>query len=187
MLKNVLLSGFFGLAVLASACSGTGPAAGPVRVLQPEQSQVVPIERPPACDDQANLAVVSREESPLQMLRVAAELAAESDMACGFPEDLERQCRALFFLSATEPTLVWADAGDWEASLEVWQFAIEDGLASSSPDLALMWARLAAYVDGLEIDLASSDEPAIAARVVDRGEVAPDLSVLENTCAAAAG
>ncbi len=179
------------MTMLVGACGGSAVSAGPVQVLrqeaaaQPATSVVVAVEVSRSeCDDEANLAIVASEATALDMLRVAAELAAATDAACGAPDDLDRQCRALFFLSSTEPTLVWADGGDWAASLAVWQFAVDDGAASSSPELGLMWAKLRAFTDGLSGDLAAEREAAIAARVVARADVNDDLSILQDGCAA---
>lgn len=189
MLKRTVL--WVGMTVLACGCGGPDSSAGPVRVLQPEAATqptgsevAAATTRRSECDDEANLAIVAREATALDMLRVAAELAAVSDAACGLPDDLDRQCRALFFLSSTEPTLVWAEGGDWAASLAVWQFAVDDGAASSSAELGLMWAQLRAYTDGLSNDLAADREAAIADRVVARADVLVDLAVLQDACAA---
>ncbi|MEZ5339933.1 MAG: hypothetical protein R2706_00345 [Acidimicrobiales bacterium] len=138
----------------------------------------------PACSDSAALAEISGLDSELAMLVRATELASAKDLACGEPEDLQRQCRALFFLSSTEPVVVWASGGDWRASLAVWEFAAVDGQASSPPDLAMMWARLNRFVDGLGDDLATGNDAAVADRLIGAGDAADDLTVLESVCEA---
>ncbi len=175
------------MAMWMSACGGPEVSTGPIRVLQPETSTLPTTALDASrseCDDEVNLALVSREESALQMLKVAAELAAATDAACGPPGDLARQCRALFFISSTEPTLVWAEDGDWRDSLAVWQFAVDDGQASSSPDLALMWAQLREFTNGLRDDLEADREAQIANRVVARADAVSDLAILQDVCAA---
>ena len=171
------------IVLVATACSNPSGAVGPVPVLAPTGEIVTAPAAATECSDSANLALVRNELDGLAMLRRAAELAAKQDMTCGMPEQLQRQCRAVFFLNSTEPTLVWAEGGDWMASLEVWRFATKDGAASSPPDLVLMWGQLGRFTDDLAVAFAADDEVTIARRVVERADAVDDLAALENLCA----
>ena len=128
-----------------------------------------------------DLPCVRERPTPITSVLEGVALARSNDARCGPPESLARLCRALFVAAQTDPVRSFGSLGAVDATmLEAHEWALNEGLASSSGDLAVAFRILQGSLAALPV----GDERALARWVSERARstVIEPLEAAENVC-----